>query len=75
MIHNAIAAVGSPCSASTGTPINWPSLPKGGSANGGATRVPKGREKSMNTSMRDEVDDGHQNLGMYRVWLQWIQWR
>jgi len=73
MIHNAIAAVGSPCSASTGTPINWPSLPEGGSVNEGATRVPVGREKSLNTSMRDEVDEvdgGRKNLGMYRVWFQ-----
>ena len=70
MIHNAIAAVGSPCSASTGTSINWPLLPEGGSVNEGATRGPVGRE---NTSMRDEVDEvdgGRKNLGMYRVWFQ-----
>ena len=67
MIHNAIAAVGSPCSASTRTPVNWPSLPERGSVNGGATRVPVRREKSLNTSMRD---NGRKNWGMDRVWLQ-----
>jgi len=61
MIHNAISTVASPCSASTGTPVNWPSLPEGGSVNGGAPRVPVRREKSLNTSMRDYVDDGRKN--------------